>query len=75
MIAWPLKSKPIARGHLPGAAAAEAEHVRHNLRRPGASLLNAIEQLRDFAHLQVLVDCFQLDADVLGLLQVFGQVR
>ena len=29
---------------MPGAAATEAEHVRDNLRRPGASLLNAIKQ-------------------------------
>ncbi len=56
------------------AATAETEHVGDDLRRPRPSLLDAIKQLRHFAALQVAVDRFQLDARLLRMLQVLGQV-
>ncbi|MNO91871.1 hypothetical protein D3C76_834280 [compost metagenome] len=56
------------------AAAAEAEHVGDDLRRPGAGLLNAVEQLRHLAAVQVAVDRGQVDAQLFGLFLVARQV-
>ncbi|MNX94166.1 hypothetical protein D3C86_1263890 [compost metagenome] len=60
----------VARGHLAGAATAEAEHVGDDFRRPGTGLLDAVEQLRHFADLQVLVDRRQFDAGLFGHFKV-----
>jgi hypothetical protein len=66
--------RQVAGRHLAVAAAAEAEHVGDDLRRPGAGLLNAVEQLRHFAAVQVAVDRRQVDAQLFGLLLVLRQL-
>ena len=56
------------------AAAAEAEHVGDDLRRACAGLLDAIQQLRDLAVVQVQVDRGQVDAGFGGGLGIARQV-
>ena len=56
------------------AAATEAEHVGHDFGRTRPRLLNAIQQFRDFAGLQVAVDRIEVYACQRGVLNVLGQV-
>ncbi|MND90756.1 hypothetical protein D3C80_828490 [compost metagenome] len=67
--------RQVARRQLAVAAAAEAEHVGDDLRCTGTGLLDAVEQLRYFAAFQVAVDGGQINADLIGLFLVLGQVR
>ncbi len=67
--------RQVARGHFPVAAAAETEHVGDDLCRPCPGLLDAVEQLRDFAACQVLVDGVQVDSGLFGVLEVLRQIR
>ncbi|MNN39773.1 hypothetical protein D3C81_1538210 [compost metagenome] len=66
--------RQVAGGQLAIAAPTEAEHVGDNLGCARSGLLDAIEQLRDFAAFQVAVDDRQVDAQFVGLLLILRQL-
>ena len=66
------QGRQVAGHQLSVAAAAEAEHVGNDFRRPCTGLLDAVEQLRYVAAFEVAVDGRQVDVQLRGLLRLRG---